>query len=53
MSKPKRVLKKIPTFKSEDAERDFWATADSTDYVDWSTAQLVRLPKLRPYYARC
>ena len=28
MSKPKRVLKKIPTFKSEDAEREFWATED-------------------------
>ena len=31
MSKPKRGLKKIPTFKTEDAEREFWATADSTE----------------------
>src|SRR3990172_3074457 len=48
MSKPRRVLKKIPTFKSEDAEREFWATADSTEYVDWSKARMVRFPKLRP-----
>ena len=34
MSRPKRALKKIATFKSEDAEREFWATADSTEYVD-------------------
>ena len=27
MSKPKRALKKIPTFKTEDAEREFRATA--------------------------
>ena len=31
MSKPKRALKPIPTFTSEDAEREFWATADSTE----------------------
>lgn len=48
MSKPKRALKKIPTFKSEDDEREFWATADSTEYVDWSKARFVRFPKLRP-----
>ena len=48
MAKPKSALRKIPTFKSEDAEREFWATADSTEYVDWSTAHLVRFPNLRP-----
>ncbi len=42
MSKPKRALKKIPTFKTEDAEREFWATADSPEYVDWSKARRVR-----------
>ncbi|HEX7153916.1 MAG TPA: BrnA antitoxin family protein [Thermoanaerobaculia bacterium] len=40
--------KKIPTFKDEDAERDFWANEDSTDYVDWSRAQKVTAPNLRP-----
>lgn len=48
MPKPKRALKKIPTFKSEDQEREFWMTADSTEYVDWSTARVVRFPNLRP-----
>jgi predicted DNA binding CopG/RHH family protein len=48
MSKRKRVFKQIPTFKSEDEERAFWATADSTEYVDWSKAQPVRFPNLKP-----
>lgn len=48
MTKPKRALKKIPIFKSEDAERDFWAEADSTEYVDWSKAKPMRFPLLRP-----
>lgn len=48
MSKPKRALKKVPTFKTEDAERKFWGTADSTEYVDWSKARMVRFPNLRP-----
>src|SRR5215470_6732186 len=32
-------LKPIPHFDNEDEERDFWATHDSTDYVDWSKAE--------------
>jgi predicted DNA binding CopG/RHH family protein len=40
--------KKILTFKDEDAEREFWATADSTEYIDWSKAQRIMLPNLRP-----
>lgn len=48
MSKSKRALKKIPTFRSEAEERAFWADADSTEYVDWSTARVVRFPNLRP-----
>jgi len=43
-----KPLKKIPTFKDEDAEREFWATADSTEYLDWSKADRVTLPNLRP-----
>jgi hypothetical protein len=27
--------KKIPKFKSEYEERDFWIREDSTGYVDW------------------
>jgi len=48
MRKPKRPLKPIPVFKSEDEEREFWATHDSTEYIDWSKARMVRFPKLRP-----
>ncbi len=33
-----KKLKPIPKFKNEDEEADFWATHDSTDYVDWSKA---------------
>jgi predicted DNA binding CopG/RHH family protein len=44
---PKK-LKKIPTFKSEDNEREFWATHDSTEYLDWDEAEEVVLPKLKP-----
>ncbi|HEX8172349.1 MAG TPA: BrnA antitoxin family protein [Thermoanaerobaculia bacterium] len=40
--------KKIPTFKDEDAEREFWASADSTDHIDWSRAQVLATPNLRP-----
>lgn len=31
-------VKKQPVFKNEDQERDFWATADVTDYVDLKDA---------------
>ncbi len=43
-----KAQKKIPTFKDEAAERQFWATADSTAYVDWSRGQRVTLPNVRP-----
>ncbi len=43
-----KKLKKIPTFKNEDEEREFLATHDSTDYVDWDKAATVVLPKLKP-----
>jgi predicted DNA binding CopG/RHH family protein len=40
--------KKIPKFSSEVRERDFWATAESGDYVDWSKARRTVLPELKP-----
>jgi predicted DNA binding CopG/RHH family protein len=40
--------KEIPEFQNEDEEREFWATHDSTDYLDWEKAQQVILPKLKP-----
>jgi CopG antitoxin of type II toxin-antitoxin system len=41
-----KKLKKIPQLRSEAAERKFWETHDTTDYLDWSKAQRVRFPNL-------
>lgn len=43
-----KKLKAIPAFASEAAERRFWETHDSTDYVDWSKARRAVLPNLKP-----
>lgn len=42
------MKKKIPKFKSEDEEREFWATADATEYIDWDKAERLVLPNLKP-----
>jgi predicted DNA binding CopG/RHH family protein len=42
------VKKKLPEFKSEDAERKFWAAADSTEYVDWQSGTRKKLAQLKP-----
>jgi predicted DNA binding CopG/RHH family protein len=42
MSKP------IPEFKNEDEERAFWATHDSSEYMDWSKSQKALFPNLKP-----
>ena len=39
---------RIPQFKSEDDERAFWSSHDSTDYIDWKQAKRVLFPRLRP-----
>ena len=44
----RKRLKKLPKFKSEDEERDFWATADSSEYFDWNKAERVIFPNLKP-----
>ena len=41
-------MKKLPEFKNEDEERKFWATADSTEYVDWQAGKRKRLVQLKP-----
>lgn len=43
-----KKLRPVPKFESEAEERAFWETHDSTDYVDWSKAQRVRFPNLKP-----
>ena len=40
--------KKIPKFKTEDEEREFWATHSTLDYFDLSTARRVTFPNLKP-----
>lgn len=44
----KKRLKKIPKFRNEDEEAEFWSTHDSTDYVDWSKAKIGLFPNLKP-----
>ena len=41
-------IKKIPKFKNEDEERTFWATHDSTEYINWKKAKKVMLSNLKP-----
>lgn len=43
-----KQLKPIPEFESEAEERAFWESADSSEYLDWSKAEKVRLPNLKP-----
>ena len=45
MSKPRKA---VPKFVNEEIERAFWETHDSSEYVDWSAAQRVVLPNLKP-----
>lgn len=42
------MKKQVPSFGSEEEEREFWAVADSTEYVDWSQAERRTLPNLKP-----
>ena len=47
MKMPKK-RKAIPKFKSEDKEREFWASADSTDHVDWRKGKRIAFTNLKP-----
>ena len=41
-------LKKIPKFKNEDEEREFWAKSDSTEFINWNKSKKITLPDLKP-----
>ena len=41
-------LKPRPTFKSEVQEAAFWASHDSTEYIDYSKSRRMIFPKLKP-----
>ena len=42
------MKKQIPRLKGEDTERKFWATHDSTDYIDWRRGNRATLANLKP-----
>ena len=39
---------RIPKFKNEEEEREFWATHDSTDYINWDKAERITFSNLKP-----
>jgi predicted DNA binding CopG/RHH family protein len=41
-------LKKVPKFKSEKEELEFWSTHDSADYIDYSKTKRASFPNLKP-----
>jgi len=41
-------MKRIPKFKSEKEERDFWLNNDSADYIDWKKSMPTRFSNLKP-----
>jgi len=43
-----KSFKDIPDFSSEEDERAFWATHDSTEYIDWDNAEKAIFSKLKP-----
>lgn len=45
MNKP---TKAIPQFANENEERAYWEAHDSTEHLDWTKAQKVTLPNLKP-----
>lgn len=49
MPKPRtKPRKPIPTFRSKDEERAFWATADTSEYFEYPQATRVAFPNLKP-----
>src|ERR1043165_5573981 len=42
------IKKRIPEFSNEEEERKFWATADSTQYLDWPSGKTRKLIHLKP-----
>lgn len=48
MKKKTSSLKTTPSFKTEEEERLFWETHDSTEYIDWKKSRKVAFPELKP-----
>jgi predicted DNA binding CopG/RHH family protein len=47
-ARTKPNAKGIPDFPSEQDERQFWSTHDSTALIDWKSAERRRFPNLKP-----
>jgi len=45
MDQQKKV---IPVFNSEQEEREFWTSHDSSEYIDWDKAAPAIFPELKP-----
>lgn len=43
-----KTYKDMPKFASEQEEKAFWDTNDSTEYIDWSKAKKAKFPNLKP-----
>ncbi len=43
-----RRHKPIPDFESEAEERAFWESHDSAEHLDWTQAERVTMPNLKP-----
>jgi hypothetical protein len=48
MDQQKKV---IPVFNSEQEEREFWTSHDSSEYIDWDKAAPAIFPDLKPTFA--
>jgi predicted DNA binding CopG/RHH family protein len=42
------MKKKVPVFKTEYQEREFWKRTDSDLYVNWEKGRNVKFPNLKP-----
>jgi predicted DNA binding CopG/RHH family protein len=40
--------KAVPEFRSEEEEREFWGSHDSTEFIDWRHADRRKFPSLKP-----
>ena len=43
-----KKFKKIPTFETEEEEREFWSKNDSYTYIVWSKSKRASFPNLKP-----
>lgn len=46
--KSTKKFKKLPAFKNEEEEREFWSTHDTSDYFDLDKVQEGVFPNLKP-----